>query len=48
MPRIVCLCDTHNYHEQINVPDGDILIRAGDATGHGTAREILAGLNSLK
>jgi Icc-related predicted phosphoesterase len=32
MPRIVCLSDTHNYHEEISVPDGDILIHAGDAT----------------
>ena len=42
MPRIVCLSDTHNYHEQIDVPIGDILIHAGDATGRGTAREIAA------
>ena len=40
MPRIVCLSDTHNFHEQIRVPDGDILIHAGDATGRGTIAEI--------
>lgn len=40
MPKIVCLSDTHNYHEQIRVPDGDILIHAGDATGRGTITEI--------
>jgi hypothetical protein len=30
--KIVCLSDTHNCNEQITVPDGDILIHAGDAT----------------
>jgi Icc-related predicted phosphoesterase len=41
MPKIVCLSDTHNRNEQINVPDGDILIHAGDATGRGTIDEIV-------
>lgn len=41
MPRIVCLSDTHNCHEQIIVPDGDILIHAGDATIRGTIDEIV-------
>ena len=41
MPRIVCLSDTHNCHEQIKVPDGDILIHAGDATIQGTIEEIV-------
>lgn len=42
MPKIVCLSDTHNCNEQINVPDGDILIHAGDATIRGTIPEIIA------
>lgn len=41
MPTIVCLSDTHNRNEQIAVPDGDILIHAGDATGRGTIGEIV-------
>ena len=40
MARIVCLSDTHNYNEQIKVPDGDILIHAGDATIKGTQFEV--------
>jgi predicted phosphohydrolase len=40
--KIVCISDTHNYHDQIDVPDGDILIHAGDATIQGTVREISA------
>lgn len=40
MARIVCLSDTHNNHENIIVPDGDILIHAGDATNRGTEAEV--------
>jgi len=38
--KIVCLSDTHNCNEQIEVPDGDILIHAGDATIRGTEYEV--------
>ncbi len=41
MPEIVCLSDTHNCNAQIEVPAGDILIHAGDATITGTADEII-------
>jgi Icc-related predicted phosphoesterase len=41
MPKIVLLSDTHNSHEQITVPDGDILIHAGDATNRGQIDEIV-------
>ena len=40
MTRIVCLSDTHNCNDQIDVPDGDILIHSGDATINGTVEEI--------
>ena len=42
MPRFVFLSDTHNCNEQIAVPDGDVLIHAGDATNRGTIDEITA------
>ena len=42
MPRIVCLSDTHNCTHEIEVPDGDILIHAGDATIRGTVDEVAA------
>jgi hypothetical protein len=32
MPRIVCISDTHEKHDQLIVPPGDILIHAGDFT----------------
>lgn len=38
--KIVCISDTHNCNEQIDVPDGDILIHSGDATSTGTTEEI--------
>ncbi len=38
--KIVCLSDTHNCNAQIDVPDGDILIHAGDATIRGTPAEV--------
>jgi Icc-related predicted phosphoesterase len=28
--RIVCLSDTHEFHRELDIPDGDILIHAGD------------------
>jgi Icc-related predicted phosphoesterase len=40
MLKIVCISDTHNFNEQISVPDGDILIHAGDATIRGTQFEV--------
>lgn len=38
--KIICLSDTHNRNEQINVPDGDVLIHSGDATIRGTRHEV--------
>ena len=37
--RLVCLSDTHNLHEDIEIPDGDVLIHAGDCTDGGTRNE---------
>ena len=49
--RLVCIADTHNtHHAQPHLPQGDILIHAGDLTQSGTDRELddaLAWLNSL-
>lgn len=38
--KIVCLSDTHNCHQQLKIPDGDVLIHAGDATIRGTLPEV--------
>lgn len=38
--RIVAISDTHNQHKKITVPDGDVLVHAGDFSGMGTIREL--------
>lgn len=38
--RLICLSDTHGKHRQLSVPDGDILIHAGDFTVSGQAEQI--------
>jgi len=38
--HIVTISDTHNQHDDIVVPDGDIIIHAGDFTGRGLKYEI--------
>jgi hypothetical protein len=40
--RIICISDTHGQHAGLRVPDGDILIHAGDFMTCGNApREII-------
>jgi Icc-related predicted phosphoesterase len=42
MPRIVAISDTHSRHHQFGtLPDGDILIHAGDATVQGKFDEVI-------
>lgn len=38
--RFVCISDTHNKLNRLVIPDGDVLIHAGDATGRGTVQEL--------
>jgi Icc-related predicted phosphoesterase len=40
--RIVCTSDTHLQHDRVVVPDGDVLVHAGDFCGHGTVAEVRA------
>jgi len=39
--RLVCISDTHMRHEALDLPDGDVLIHAGDLCGHGTVAEVV-------
>lgn len=48
MKKICCISDTHNRHFDIKLPDGDILVHAGDATGRGTLPEIIAFSDWMK
>jgi Icc-related predicted phosphoesterase len=46
--RIVTLSDTHNRHDEIVVPAGDLLVHAGDLTGCGTLPELEAAARWLR
>ncbi len=45
--EIHCISDTHNRHQEVDLPGGDILIHAGDATMGGTMKEALPFLDWL-
>ena len=38
--RIVCVSDTHSWHDRTEVPDGDLLVHAGDITRHGDLADV--------
>ncbi|MEM8884298.1 MAG: metallophosphatase domain-containing protein [Planctomycetota bacterium] len=38
--RLVVTSDTHNQHDDLVVPDGDVFVHAGDFTGHGSFGEV--------
>lgn len=38
--KVVCISDTHNKHRKINIPNGDILIHAGDFTKFGKLKDV--------
>lgn len=40
MTKIVCLSDTHRRHGGLKIPEGDILIHAGDVSDQGSRHEI--------
>ncbi len=40
MVTIVCLSDTHGFHDRFEVPDGHILIHAGDMTWRGEPEQV--------
>lgn len=42
--ELICISDTHGDHEKLIVPEGDILIHAGDITENGTRREVMSFL----
>jgi predicted phosphodiesterase len=42
MMKLVVLSDTHGMHRGLSVPDGDILVHAGDITEHGALEAVRA------
>ena len=45
--RLVLLSDTHGLHDHLVIPDGDVLIHAGDFTLHGDLAEVIEFDNFL-
>ena len=43
--RIVAMADTHLFHRELSVPDGDVLIHAGDLCRGGHLRELAIALD---
>lgn len=43
--KVVTISDTHGQHESLDLPDGDLLIHAGDCTGRGSRSESVAFMN---
>jgi len=39
--RVVCFSDTHKNHEELVVPDGDVLVFGGDMSGRGSLRSVI-------
>jgi Icc-related predicted phosphoesterase len=39
--KIVCISDTHSLHRQFQIPEGDILLHAGDVSKRGRLPEIV-------
>src|ERR1700678_1588641 len=48
MTRTVCISDTHTKHAAVVVPEGDVLIHAGDFTFHGEYHEVYNFANWFK
>jgi len=45
--KIVCISDTHCNLRKVKLPDGDILVHAGDALSRGTLTEFMKFVNEL-
>ncbi len=45
--RIIIISDTHNKHDEINLPNGDLLLHTGDFTGRGYASEVDSAMKWL-
>lgn len=40
MTRLVAVADTHLYHDELEVPDGDVFLHAGDLCRRGSLEEL--------
>jgi len=39
--KLIAISDTHGYHRSLKIPDGYILIHAGDLTRHGSLDDVI-------
>lgn len=39
--KFIVIADTHGYHQELELPQGDVLLHAGDITDRGTKGEII-------
>lgn len=40
--RIVCISDTHDQHDKLTLPDGDVLVHSGDFSKRGRVADVIA------
>ncbi len=45
--RLVFISDTHNQHQHMTIPDGDVLFHCGDFSGRGRIHEVQAFMEWL-
>jgi hypothetical protein len=38
--RLVCIADTHGFHDRLKIPEGDMLIHAGDFSRQSTVHDL--------
>ncbi len=43
--KVVCISDTHGDHDVVQLPQGDVLVHAGDITAHGHEADLQAFLS---
>lgn len=46
--KVVCISDTHNKHGAVDLPEGDLLIHAGDFSSMGYTHEVESFLKWIK
>jgi len=46
--KIVCISDTHSLHDLVTIPEGDMLIHAGDMTNRGSIKDLVKFNNWIK
>lgn len=39
--KVICISDTHGLHKEVALPEGDLLIHAGDVTSRGTLPQVI-------